>query len=296
MKKSLRRTTMTTRAQSFYLLAKPGIVYGNLLMLAGGYLFGSQRDIDPMGLLSAALGTALVIACGCVINNYLDQDIDAHMHRTKNRQLVTHQVSDTAALLYAILLGSVGFTVLGLGTNLLTVYLGGFGLIMYALVYTFAKRRTVHATLIGTIPGALPPAAGYVAATGSFDWSAGMLFLIMVFWQMVHFYAIAIFRKPDYKSAKIPVLPIVHGERVTKIHMSLYGMAFLLALFGFWQVSSAGILFVIVMLAMGIWWVAKILGGFTADNSQVWARTVFGRSLLLLPSLSVLLATSVWFS
>lgn len=281
---------MVSKIRAYYRLTKPGIIYGNLLMLVGGYFYGARGDVDTPTLVGLILGTALVIACGCVINNYLDQDLDALMRRTKKRAIASGQVLGPHALIYATLLGAVGFSILGTYTNSLTVVIGAVGLSSYALVYTYLKRHTIHATLIGTVPGATPPLAGYAAATGVLDVSAWLLFMIMVFWQMVHFYAIAIYRRSDYKKAGIPVMPVVRGVRPTIYQMLAYGVGFVVSIYLLASQSYAKPLWLVVMLPMALWWLWLVFRGLSATNHTKWAKTVFLRSLPILPTMAVLLA------
>src|SRR5262249_4458865 len=149
---------------------------------------------------SLLVGMGLIIASACIFNNYIDRELDAKMARTQKRALVTHEISVAAALLFAIALGAAGFVVLS-RTNPLTVAVGPTAIITYVIFYGWARRHSVHGTLVGTIPGAASLVAGYTAATGRLDTAAWLLFAIMVVWQMAHFYSIATYRLADYKAA-----------------------------------------------------------------------------------------------
>src|SRR5262249_37725840 len=154
-----------------------------------------------------------------------DRNIDAKMERTKKRALVTGKVSPRNSLIFAFSLLAVGLLFL-LNTNALTLSIGIFAIYSYVVLYGIAKRKSVHGTLIGTIPGAASLVAGYVCATNNLDLGAFLLFLIMVSWQMPHFYAIAMYRFRDYKQAKIPVLPVVKGMKRTKLEILFYTFLF----------------------------------------------------------------------
>src|SRR5262249_5301653 len=147
-----------------------------------------------------------------------------------------------------------------------------------------------YGTLVGTVAGAAPPVAGYCAVTGEFDFAAFIIFMIMVFWQMVHFYAIAIRRQKDYKAAGIPVLPIVKGIRETKIQMILYTIAFIFAIIDLSVRSYAGWTFAIVMGALGIIWLYRGLTSFNIKDNILWAKNMFIFSLFVLLSFSVMLS------
>ena len=285
---------MPSRLKTYYTLAKPGIIYGNLITTTGGYLFGAILHVHMGSLLAILTGTGLIIGSGCVINNYLDRDIDQLMKRTRKRATVTGVISTKATLLYGSILGILGLLVLASFTNPLSTAIGAFGLVMYAAVYTYFKRHTVHATLIGAIPGALPPVAGYTAATNRLDTSAWLLFAILAAWQMVHFYAISIYRLKEYKNANIPLMSVIYGIQVTKIQMTFYGGLFLLALVSLAKFSYAGLLYLAVMVPLALWWLMILVGGLNTTEHSAWARKVFFISLILLPVFSATLALNAW--
>ncbi|HVI60940.1 MAG TPA: heme o synthase, partial [Candidatus Saccharimonadales bacterium] len=187
-----------------YWLTKPGIIYGNALTATGGFLLAAKWQID-LSLFAATIGgTCLVIASACVINNYIDRGIDKQMARTQRRATVTGKISGPWAIIYGLALGISGFALLVLFTNALVALIGLAAYIDYIVLYGVSKRASVHGTLVGSIAGAAPPVAGYCAVTGRLDLGALIIFLIMVCWQMVHFYAIAIRRADEYRAAKIP--------------------------------------------------------------------------------------------
>ena len=285
---------MRTKLRIYYRITKPGSIYGNLITTIGGFLYGSILHIHTVPLLGIMLGTSLVIASGCVFNNFLDRDIDKHMKRTQKRATVTGVISPRATLLYGAVLGVLGLLTLGIFTNALSTMIGAFGLVSYAIVYTYFKRHTVHGTLIGAIPGALPPLAGYTAATNQLDISAWLLFIILVMWQMVHFYAISIYRLKDYTEAKIPLMSVIYGVQATKLQMALYSCGFMAAVVSLAYFSYAGLLYLAIMLPLSLWWLAIIFIGLWTADSNAWARKVFFMSLILLPAFSLALALNAW--
>jgi protoheme IX farnesyltransferase len=274
-------------------LTKPGIVYGNALSLIAGFLLASSLDssFSFQLLLYALAGTLLVIACGCVINNVIDRKIDAKMKRTAQRSLVTGQIQPIQALLYAGLLGGLGFYLLFAYVNILTAIVGFVGLFFYLVVYGFAKRRTHWSTLLGSVSGATPLVAGYTAVTNQLDRAALVLFLIMVCWQMPHFYAIAIYRLNEYKSAGLPVLPLVKGIKRTKLEIFVYAALFTLAVLALTPLGYTGRLYAIIAGLTAIWWLNQAIQGFSAKDDTKWARGFFISSLKVL--LIICLALSV---
>ncbi len=198
-------------------VTKPGIIFGNLISVIGGFLLASKGDIDYPLFLSTLLGVSLVVASGCVFNNYIDRDIDKIMERTKNRVLVKGLIDPKVSLIYASVLGIAGMLLLYVAANALAMMLAVIGFVIYVGVYSlYMKRKSVYGTLIGSLSGAAPPVIGYCAVTGQFDTGALILLLIFSLWQMPHSYAIAIFRFKDYQAANIPVLPVIKGISVTK--------------------------------------------------------------------------------
>lgn len=276
-----------TNISQLYHLTKPGIIRGNIFTATAGFLMATNGYINLWLYLSAVSGLALVIACGCVLNNITDKDIDKKMQRTKKRALVTGIVSVRGAVAYATLLGLIGSAILGFYTNLLTTTIAIIGLFFYVVVYAVAKRGTVHGTVVGSISGAIPPVVGYTAQSGRLDLGALLLFLILVCWQMPHFYAIALYRLKDYTRAGIPVLPAVKGIVQTKLQILLYIWAFLvsvaaLGLAGYVRPVVAGL-----VLIFGLMWLSLGLKGYQAKDTDAWAKSMFGFSLLVLTSFCV---------
>jgi len=278
------------RIKVYYRLTKPGIIYGNMIAAIAGFLLASKNGFNVWLFIATMAGIALVIAAGCVFNNYTDIYIDGKMTRTKKRALVTGEIKPRSALIFGIVLAIIGFSILALWTNWLTVLVGVVGIVDYVALYAVAKRKTVHGTLVGTISGAAPPVAGYVAVTNQFDTGAMLLFAVMVVWQMAHFYAIAMFRASDYKAAHIPVLPLKQGMKTTKINIVLYICAFIVAslllpLFGY-----AGYSYSVVVVVLGLVWLYVAVSGFRTTADILWARTVFKFSLYVLLGFSVMVA------
>lgn len=281
--------------KKYYRLTKPGIIYGNALTAAGGFLYGEGRHFYPLLLLATLIGTSLVIASACVLNNYMDQEIDAFMARTKNRALVRGDISESGALIFAGLLGLVGFAILWIFTNLPTVLLGLLGFISYVGFYTPAKRHTEYSTLIGSISGATPIAAGYTAASGQIDLAAIFLFAIMAIWQMPHFYAIAMFRRDEYQAAGVPVLSVVRGLIVCKQQSLAYIALYVVAVAGFALLGYASFSFFVVMTGAALYWLWIGVRDYKNPLNPIdWSRQIFGTSLIMLLILSSLLALNPW--
>ncbi|TPG64181.1 heme o synthase [Ewingella americana] len=272
-------------------VTKPGIIFGNLISVIGGFLLAAKGSIDFPLFLSTLVGVSLVVASGCVFNNFIDRDIDRIMERTKNRVLVMGLIPPKTTLVYATILGIVGFALLYLGANPLAMWLAVMGFVVYVGVYSlYMKRKSVYGTLVGSLSGAAPPVIGYCAVTGQFDMGAAILLLIFSLWQMPHSYAIAIFRFKDYQAAGIPVLPVVKGISVAKHHITVYILAFMIATLMLTLSGYAGYKYLIVAGAVSIWWLGMALKGYKAENDIVWARKLFGFSIITIMSLSFMMS------
>lgn len=281
---------LKTTLKTYYRLTKPGIVYGNAFTAIAGFLLGVRNGFSFVGFVGTIAGICLIIACGCVLNNMLDRKIDAKMARTAKRGIVTGAVSVRAAALYAAALGLIGFSLLAVSSNALTVWLGVFALIAYVVLYGAAKRYSGFGTAVGSISGALPPVAGYTAASGHFDLGAWVLLLLLVIWQMPHFYAIAIFRRSDYKAAGIPLLSVRKGNLVTRRRIMIYLVLFVFTVPLLYWLHYAGVVYLIAALALALGWLAVAIKEYRDADVSRWARRVFRYSLLILLAMPVIIA------
>jgi len=277
---------------SKYLRAtKPGIIFGNVISVAGGFFLASRGNVDFLAFLATAIGVSLVVASGCVFNNVIDRDIDQRMDRTRNRPLVTGEISPRAANLFATLLGLLGVAVLAIWTNLLAVAVVLVGFAVYVGAYSlYMKRNSVYGTLVGSLAGAAPPIVGYCAVRGSFDTGALILLVMFSLWQMPHSYAIAIFRFKDYAAASIPVLPVSKGIAAAKYRIVFYIVAFGAATAMLTASGYAGYDYLAVAVAMSAYWLYMALSGFSAGDDRLWARKVFMFSILIITTLSVMMS------
>ncbi|MDD3265689.1 MAG: heme o synthase [Burkholderiales bacterium] len=271
-------------------ITKPGIIFGNIVTVAGGFFLASNNYTDWLLFATTLLGIALVIASGCVFNNIIDRDIDRLMERTKNRVMVHGLLSKKVAFFYGVVLMLIGSALL-YRANALTLEIALIGLFFYVIVYTLAfKRNSVYGTLVGSVSGAIPPLVGYCAVRNSIDAGAVILFLILTIWQMPHSYAIAIFRFKDYKAANIPVLPIKKGAMRAKISILIHTILFLLVSTQLYFWNYAGIYYLAASIIVSIWWIILAIKGFSAKNDEVWAKKLFGASIVIIMVLSFMMA------
>ncbi|MBI5273966.1 MAG: protoheme IX farnesyltransferase [Chlamydiales bacterium] len=279
--------------RSYYMLTKPGIIFGNVVTTTAGFMLASRGYIDLLLFLATLIGLSCIIASSCIFNNYIDRDSDRKMSRTKNRGFARGIISVQYAILLSIVLGLSGTLFLFLFVNFLTAMIALLGFFVYVIVYSFVKYHTIHGTLIGSIAGALPPVIGYCAVSNRFDLGALILFAIVAIWQMPHFFAIAMFRLKDYTAASIPVLPVKKGVHVTKIQMLLYIIAFIITSLLLPLFNYTGYLYLVVTVFFGVAWLLLSIKGFFSTNDKLWARKMFVFSLIVIMALSISIAFSV---
>lgn len=193
------------RIKEYYRLAKPGIVYGNALVAAAGFLYVAHTPINWLLFLAMLVGLSLVMASACVCNNYADRDIDAAMVRTRSRPLVAGTIPLRSALIYGASLGIVGGALLFFYTTFLAFAVALVGFVLYVFLYTPLKHVSAHALWVGAVAGATPPVVGYVAITNSLDTTALWFFIFLFIWQVPHFLAIAVYRFEEYHAAGVPL-------------------------------------------------------------------------------------------
>lgn len=278
---------------NYYLLTKPGIVMGNLVTLAAGFLLASKGEILPGLFLATFVGLALIMASACVFNNYIDRQLDEKMERTKNRALVKKLISGKHAILFAVLLGILGALLLLFFTNLLTVVVAAIGFFVYVVLYSLWKSRTIYGTAIGSIAGAVPPVVGYCAVSNHLDAGALILFMMLVLWQMPHFFSIALSHFDDYAAADIPVLPVRKGMLRTKIHMVIYIASFIIAAMMLTLFNYTGYVYLIVAAGLGAMWLLLAFKGFKTNNDQLWGRNMFRLSLVIIGCISFVIPLDV---
>jgi protoheme IX farnesyltransferase len=284
-------TTFRAAVTRYYSLTKPGVLYGNALTAAAGFLLAGVGSFNLGLFLALFIGTTLVIASACVLNNVLDRDIDTVMERTRNRATVTGRVAARNAVIFSILLGVVGMAVLVAWTNWLVVTVGLGGFLVYVVLYgMLSKRMSIHGTLVGSISGAAPILAGYVAVTGAIDAGAIVAFLAVFFWQMPEFYSIAIYRRAEYARAGIPVISVVRGVTNTTIQILVYTVAFVIVTLLLPAFGYVGIVYTVVMGGLGVWWIILGLRGIGASDAVGWSRKMFRFSLVMILALCLMVS------
>ncbi|HEX9941090.1 MAG TPA: heme o synthase [Thermoanaerobaculia bacterium] len=217
---------LSVRLADLWEMTKPGITLMVVLTTGLGFLLAERDSFSFLLLIHTLLGTGLVSAGASVLNHVLERDTDALMRRTAGRPLPAGRMDPDAALTFGVLLGILGLVELALAVNLLTALLGAVALAGYVFVYTPLKRVSSFATVIGAVPGAIPPMMGWSAVRNELDAAAWVLFGILFFWQLPHFLAIAWLCREDYARGGFPMLPVLDPEGVrTGRQAVLYGAA-----------------------------------------------------------------------
>lgn len=276
--------------KTYYLLTKPGIIMGNLITTFTGFALASRGHFDPWLFLATLVGLGGVIASACVFNNTIDRELDAKMARTRRRPLATGLITPRSALFFAIPLGLAGLADLALCTNFLAAFIASIGFFIYVALYSFWKTRTSYATAVGSIAGAIPPVVGYCAVSNQFDLGSALLFMILVFWQMPHFFSIAMYRLSEYSAASVPVFPVVFGARATKVRMLFYILAFTLAALALSCRCTGRAYFIAVLLLSLSWLLLCLKGVFRASDDILWARQMFRLSLVIITLFSIVIS------
>ncbi len=280
------------RWKDFLALTKVGIVMSNMITaFAGMFLAAYYMDIQLISnihlVIFGLLGSALVMAGGCSLNNYIDRDIDHLMERTNERPTVTGKIPDNQVLIFGLTLSSLGLVFLFLA-SLSAGVLGLIGLIFYVVIYTmWTKRTTSLNTIVGSVSGAVPPLIGWAAIDAGLNPVAWVLFLIMFIWQPPHFFALAMKRCEEYRKAGIPMLPVVAGFAVTKRQMVFYVAA--LIPISLLLSPTFGPVYTSIAAILGVGWLALGLAGFFMKDDIKWARLMFVYSLNYLTIIFILM-------
>lgn len=273
----------STRVGDFVALTKPRLNLLVVLTAAAGYYLGARRGFDAMEFFHAVAGTALVAGGSAALNMALERDADGRMVRTRVRPIPGGRVQVREAVIFALLLTIVGTAQLVWGVNLLAAALALSTLVIYALVYTPLKPRTAFSTVVGAIPGALPPMVGWAAATGTVSREAWVLFGIIFLWQLPHFLAIAWLFRDDYERGGFPLLPVVEREglatayQVATYTSTLLPVSLLPTLVG---LSGSRYFAGAFVLGIALLWVAL---RFAWRRTHAHARVLFFASIIYLP-------------
>jgi protoheme IX farnesyltransferase len=287
---AMTRVRSPRRAADFVLLTKPRVVLMVLVTTLVGFHIGSVGAPEPLRLLHALIGTGLAAAGALALNQFLERDVDGRMERTRRRPLPDKRLRPTEALYFGVALTVGGPAYLGLTTNWLSAAVVTATAVSYLLAYTPLKRHSSLCTVLGAIPGALPPVAGWAAARGEFGVGAWVLFGILFLWQLPHTLAIAWVYRRDYARAGLRMLPVVDPEGASTSRQVLINCLALLAV-GLLPslVGMTGSVYFLGALLLGAGMLACGLG-LAVTRSVGNARRLVYASIVYLPALFILMA------
>ena len=267
----------------YFALTKPRLNFLVVATSAAGYYLGAAGTPGVLPMVHAVAGTALVAGGAAVLNQVSERDADALMRRTRMRPLPDGRLPSADARIFGLVLAGAGLALLALRTNLAAASLALATLAIYLLVYTPMKRRSPMATLVGAVPGALPPLIGWTASHGSLSRGGLALFAIVFLWQIPHFMAIAWLYRDDYSKAGFPMLPVIEPDgRRTGRQAVIYAAALVPASLVPALVGMNGPIYPAIAVVLGacLLWLAV---RFAATRSDGAARQLFVGSIVYLP-------------
>ncbi|MFB4195320.1 heme o synthase [Streptomyces carpaticus] len=247
--------TRGARVRAFIALTKPRIIE-TLLITTIPVMFLAEQGVPDLWLVIVTVTAGYLSAGGAnALNMYYDRDIDALMHRTSNRPLVTGIVSPAECLVFGIALAVLSTAMFGLLVNWLSAALALAALLFYVLVYTMLlKRRTAQNIVWGGIAGCMPVIIGWSSVTNSMSWGAVILFLVIFFWTPPHYWPLSMKVREDYARAGVPMLPVIAGNKVVARQIVVYSWVMVGVSLLLWPLGYTGWFYPAVALAAGAWW------------------------------------------
>ncbi|WP_341526735.1 heme o synthase [Nostoc sp. UHCC 0302] len=263
--------------QSYYQLTKPRIIPLLLITTAGSMWIAAKGEVDPLLLLVTLTGGTLAAASAQTINCVYDRDIDYDMERTRHRPIPSGKVQPRDALIFAIALATISFTLLAVFANLLAALLAFSGIVFYILVYThWLKRHTTQNIVVGGAAGAIPALVGWAAVTGTLSWSAWLIFAIVFLWTPPHFWALALMIRDDYAKVGIPMLPVIEGDTATVKQIWYYTLVTVFAtVLLVYPLGASGILYAAIALGLGGLFIHKSWRLLHNPEDRTVARELF---------------------
>ena len=278
-----------SRASDYVALAKPRLNFLVVVSAMAGYAMAGGHASDAVLVISTLVGTALVAGGASAFNQLLERVPDAQMRRTRMRPLPEGRLQSAQALVFAVVISTLGVAILWTGANPLSALVALATLAIYAVVYTPLKRLTSFSTVVGAIPGALPPVIGWTAARESLSQGAWVLFGILFLWQLPHFLAIAWMYRDDYARAGFPMLPVVEPDgRSTARQAVVYSAALLPLSLAPTLIGMSGAVYFAGALALTLAFLFVAIN-FGRTRRVADARRLFFASILYLPLIWVLM-------
>ena len=290
----------SSRCAQFLALTKPRVVSLIVFCAVIGMFLAVPFGVLDMRFaavaLAATVGIALVAGAAAAINCLVEEKIDAVMARTRGRPLPRGELTPRQTLVFAMVVGGSGLALLYFEVNALTMWLTLATFVGYAVVYTvILKPMTPQNIVIGGASGAMPPVLGWAAVTGDVPFQALLLFLIIFAWTPPHFWALALYRKLEYAKAGVPMLPVTHGDKFTRLHVLFYTVILLAVTLLPYATHMSGMIYVCAALVLGgvfLYYAIRIY----LDYSDRLAQTTFRYSILYLTLLFAALLLDHYFT
>jgi protoheme IX farnesyltransferase len=273
------------RLADYVSLTKPRLNFLVVVTAAVGYYLGAGSSVHLPMLIETVVGIALVAGGAAGLNQIYERDTDSLMWRTRTRPLAAHRIATSDALIFSMALAAGGLAIVALRSNALAAFLALLTLVSYNVIYTPMKRRTQLATLVGAVPGALPPMIGWVAARGALTPEAWALFAIVFVWQIPHFMAIAWMYRADFGRAGFPLLPVVEPDgRSTAFQAVLFAMLLVPVSLAPFFLGMSGAAYAVGAAAGGLGLLVMAIS-FALNRTDERARLLFLGSITYLPVL-----------
>ena len=283
-------TATRSLASDLVEICKPRITLLVLVTTFAGMWLAASTALKLDLIILTLLGTGLASAASGAFNNYVDREVDKLMARTRMRALPSSRLHPQQALWLGVMLNLWSFAILFYLVNPLTAFLVQATTFTYVVIYTiWLKRNSPLCTEIGGIAGAMPPVIGWAAVTNEVAWPALIMFLIMFIWQPPHFWALALLRVDEYRQANLPMLPVTHGNRATKIRMLLYTVALLPVSLAMYWFQLVGFTYLILATVLGITYLVLTIDFARKPITHKSTRKLFGFSILYLLGLFTLI-------
>ncbi len=291
---SLSLSRARSRFRQYWVLTKPRVTQLAVFCAVIG-MFLATPGLPPLDIVVAATaGIWLLAAAAFAVNCLIEQEVDARMARTRHRATARGDIPPIQTLLLSGLLGGLGMFILQVWVNPLTMWLTFATFVGYAVIYTvLLKPRTPQNIVIGGLSGAMPPALGWAAVAGTVPAQAWVLVLIIFIWTPPHFWALALYRADDYEKAGLPMLPVTHGDRFTRLHILLYTVALLATTMLPYIIQMSGIVYLVGAVLLGlrfVWYAWRLY----REYSEALARRTFRFSIIYLALLFGLLLLDHW--
>ena len=277
------------RLADFLALTKPRLNFLVVVTAAVGYYLAAGAELDLTKLVEAVAGIALVAGGAAGLNQVYERETDSLMWRTRMRPLAAHRITIAEATIFSLALTTVGLGILATTSSVLAAFLALLTLISYNVIYTPMKRKSQLATLVGAVPGALPPMIGWVAARGALTWEAWALFAIVFVWQIPHFMAIAWLYRDDFGRAGFPLLPVVQPDgRSTARQAVLFSVALVPVSLAPYFLGMSGAAYALGAVVGGVA-LLTLAVSFAMERTNERARLLFLGSITYLPLLWIML-------